>query len=148
LECTVIYEKLFDEDPSIERKGFVLVCDATNDQSVDAIITLLQKLTQIEKSNDLVYPKGVFINKIDKVDKEKLKKITEKLDQEKPKIKFDYFKTSALTNYMIVESFKKFLSRIHQIEADSKQNEGYEDKSDDDDDKNDKVIIIILKRLI
>jgi len=143
-----VYEKLFDEDPSIERKGFVFVCDATDDKSADDIITLLDKLNQIEKSNDLTYPKGVFINKVDKADKEKLKKIVEKLDQVKAKYKFiDVFKTSALTNYGIVESFKKFLSRIHQIEADSKQNEGYEDKSDDDDDKNDKVKIIIFMEI-
>ena len=128
-----IYEKIFNDDPLIERRGFILICDCTDLKTIEDLKIIIDKLNQIEKTNNLIYPKCILINKIDKIDKEKLKIIIKDFEVLRTKFKIDICKISALTNYGVVESFKKFISKIHQQEADNKQNEGYEDQDQDED---------------
>lgn len=128
-----VYEKIFNDDPEIERRGFIFVCDCTDPESIKDVTTVIDKLHQIEKSNNLFYPKCILLNKIDKItDKDKLKNLMKDLDQYKAKYKLDTCRVSALTNYGINEFFKKFVSKIHQQEIDNKQNEGLEEPDDDE----------------
>jgi GTPase SAR1 family protein len=125
-----IYERIFNDDHIIERKAFILVCDPSDMRTLEDMKTILEKLHQIEKTNNLFYPKSILINKIDKADKEKLKNFTKITEELKSKFKCEVFKISALTNYEVEESFKKIVSKIHQLESDSKQNEGLEDQDE------------------
>jgi GTPase SAR1 family protein len=146
----LIYEQIFENDEKIERVGFIFVCDCNDQKSYEAIKTIIEKLHQIEKTNNLMYPKCIFINKIDKgADKKKLKAIITDLQQFKTKFKLEFYKTSALTNYGITESFRKFISKIHQQQVDQKQNEGVEDQENDDimEDKVRKKLLNSLNRL-
>jgi GTPase SAR1 family protein len=129
-----VYEKIFNDDPEIEIRGYIFVCDLSDQESINGIDDIIEKLHQIEKSNNLFYPKCIMLNKLDKItDKEKLKNIIKTLDNHKSKHKCDIFKVSALTNNGITEYFKKFLSKIHQQEIDNKQNEGLDDFEEDEE---------------
>lgn len=131
------YENIFTKDKSIERRGFIFVCDITESQSLEDLKTVIEKMQQIEKTSGLIFPKCVFINKVDRnFDKKKVKSFFTEVEQLKVKYKLDVFKVSALNNSGIIEAFRKFLSKIHQQILDSKQNEGMEekDKSDEEED--------------
>lgn len=121
------YENIFVLDKSIEREGYIIVVDATDPETFKDAATILEKLTQIEKTSNLTYLKCLFVNKYDRFDKKKVKSLIAECDLLKQKFKTDYFRVSALNNYNISESFKKFLSKIHQKLLDEKQNEGLED---------------------
>jgi GTPase SAR1 family protein len=129
-----VYEQIFNDDPKVERLGFILVCDCTDPKSVDDLKQIIDKLHQIEKTNNLFYPKCIMVNKVDKMTekegKGKLKSMMTELEQLKSKYKLDCNKVSALTNQEVLESFRKFISKIHQQQVDNKQNEGVEDQED------------------
>jgi hypothetical protein len=136
----LLYENIFTLDKSIERQGYILVVDITDPQTLEDAKTVIEKLQQIEKTSNLPYPKCVFINKIDRViDKKKVKSFLAEAEQMKHKYKIDIFKVSALSNIGVVESFKKFLSKIHQQLLDKKQNEGLEEKDFSDSDNEDPI---------
>ena len=131
------YENIFQMDKSIERQGYILVCDITEPSSLEDIKTIIDKLQQIEKTSNLSYPKCIFINKIDRTfDKKKVKAFFTEVEQLKQKYKMEVYKVSALNNVGIIESFRKFMAKIHQQLMDEKQNEGMEekDKSDEEED--------------
>lgn len=134
----ILYEQIFSNDPKIERLGFILVCDCVDPNSGKDLEILIDKLHQIEKTNNLIYPKCIFVNKTDKaVDKEtktKLKTMISELEVFKTKYKLEVFKVSALTNQGIVESFRKFVSKIHQQQVDLKQNEGRDNDNENEND--------------
>ena len=146
-----VYEKIFCEDPNkkLERKGFVFVCDCSDESSVDDIITIIEKLIQIEKTNNLIYPKLIMMNKKDKVDVGVLEKLKKKISG-----KFNGKKTpflaevSALTNDGITDSFKKFMSTIQQEEEENVQNKGLEEGDPDDDIDEENKVNCYLFRLI
>jgi len=133
-----IFTKLFDNDPTVERIGFIIVFDISETPSFDDAKFLLDKLHSIEKTNNIFYEKCLLANKIYKsIDKKKLKAITSELEIIKKKYKCEYFKISALTSEGLGESFRKFLSKIHQKKIDEKQNEGIDEEQDmelEDDD--------------
>lgn len=141
-----VYDKIFNDDPQIERRGFILVCDCTDIKTVEDLRIIIEKLHQIEKTNNLFYPKCILLNKIDRVDKEKLKSVLKEVESFRSRYKIDIMKISALTNYGVVESFKKFVSKIHQQEVENKQNEGCEDQDEDEEDL-DKVECFLTIRL-
>jgi len=125
------YENIFVLDNSIERKGYIIVVDITDPTTLQDAATILEKLVQIEKTSNLTYPKCIFVNKIDRtVDKKKIKAFYIEADQLKQKYKTDIFKVSALNNTGVLDAFKKFLGKIHQILLDQKQNEGLEENDD------------------
>ena len=131
------YENIFTDDKSIERQGFILVCDITEQASLEDLKTVIEKMQQIEKTSGLTFPKCLFINKIDRnIDKKKVKSFLAEAEQLKQKYKIDIYRVSALNNSGIIDGFRKFLSKIHQQIMDAKQNEGMEekDKSDEEDD--------------
>jgi GTPase SAR1 family protein len=128
-----VYENIFNDAPTIERKGFILVCDPSDYNTLEDLSTILEKLHQIEKTNNLIYPKSVLINKIDKADKEKMKRATKFTEELRSKYKTDIFKISALTNYEVEDSFKRIVSKINQQEIDSKQSEGMDDQDEVDE---------------
>jgi GTPase SAR1 family protein len=128
------------------RKGFVFVCDANDDNSVDDIIFTIERLREIEKTNnmEMKYPKLILINKKDKVDSQTIKKIIKKI-----KDKFssnsniiDIQEVSALTNEGIIDSFKSFMSKIQQLDVESKQNNGYQENELEEEDERNTVCII------
>jgi GTPase SAR1 family protein len=137
------YEKIFNienEDPKnerVDRLGFILVCDVTDYKSFEDLNVIIEKLHQIEKTNNLVhlYPKLVLLNKYDKASdkdtKANLKKMTGILETLKKKCNLEYCKVSALTNQGIFENFRKFISKIHHHLVDQKQKEGFEDQDND-----------------
>lgn len=136
----LLYENIFVMDKSIERQGYLLVVDITEPQSLEDAKTIIEKLHQIEKTSNLTYPKCIFINKIDRIiDKKKIKSFLADVEQLKLKYKIDIFKVSALNNSSVMESFRKFLSRIHQQLLDKKQNEGLEEKDYSDSDEEDAI---------
>lgn len=123
------YENIFTKDKSIERRGFILVCDITEQKTLTDLDIIVEKMQQIEKTTGLVFPKCIFVNKIDRnIDKKKVKTFMSEVEQLKTKYKLDYYKVSALNNSGIIDSFRKFLSKIHQQLMDQKQNEGMEEK--------------------
>jgi Ni2+-binding GTPase involved in maturation of urease and hydrogenase len=143
-----IYEENFTipKDEKIERRGFILVCDCSDVKSFEDIIQIISKLYHIEKTNNLTfyYPKCVFINKHDKLSdkvKANLKIMTAELDLWKKKCNLEYFKVSALTNEGLVEHFRKYLSRIHQVMVEDDQNDGFSDNENFDT----KTEIVVLK---
>jgi len=126
-----IYEKVFNNDPAIERIGFVIVFDISEHSTYDDAKWILEKLHSVEKTNNIFYEKCMLINKIDKaLDKRKVKNIFAELETLKKKYKCDYYKVSALTSEGVGEAFRKFLSKIHQKKIDEKQNEGVDDVED------------------
>ena len=130
------WESIFEMDKKkIERKAFILVCDITDLKSLEQIKGILDKLQQIEKTNNLPYPKCIFINKMDRnLDKKKCKVFMTELEAIKHKYKLEFYKVSALTNSGVIDSFRKFMSKIHQDLMDKKQNEGMdEDLSDEEE---------------
>jgi GTPase SAR1 family protein len=132
---TKICKKENDDYP---RKGFVFVCDASDQSSVDDIIFTIDKLSEIEKTSnmEMKYPKLILINKKDKVDSvnidKKKKEINDNLNGKK--INYRIQEVSALTNEGIVDSFKAFMATIQQLDVESKQNNGYQENLDDEDD--------------
>lgn len=117
----------------IERHGFILVCDVTDVSTANDIKSVIEKLQQIEKTNNLIYPKCIFINKMDRNQKKNLKTILTELEEIKKKCKLDIFKVSALTNSGVIDAFRKFMGRIHQQKVDEKQNEGMDDRENSED---------------
>jgi GTPase SAR1 family protein len=132
------FKILNPKEEKIERRGYILVCDCSDYKSYEDINQILSKLHQIEKSNNLTYyyPKCVFINKHDKIIdnevKANLKKITQSLDMWKKKCNLEYYKVSALTNENMLEYFRRFLSKIHQIIVEDDQNDGASDNENEE----------------
>lgn len=129
----IVYERLFENDDKIERQGFMFVCDCTDPKTYDDIKVIMEKIYQIEKTNNIIYPKCILLNKIDQAhDKKKLKTIISDLEGFKAKMKFEFYRVSALTNLGVQEAFRKFISKIHQQQVDQKQNEGVDDMENDE----------------
>jgi len=67
-----IFTKLFDNDPTVERIGFIIVFDISETPSFDDAKFLLDKLHSIEKTNNIFYEKCLLANKFDKsIDRKK-----------------------------------------------------------------------------
>jgi GTPase SAR1 family protein len=132
------FKILNPKEEKIERRGYILVCDCSDYKSYEDINQIISKLHQIEKSNNLTYfyPKCVFINKHDKINdnevKANLKKITQSLDVWKKKCNLEYHKVSALTNENMLEYFRRFLSKIHQIIMEDDQNDANSDNENEE----------------
>lgn len=123
------YENIFTNDKSIERQGFIFVCDITEPTSLEDLKTVIEKMQQIEKTSGLSFNKCLFINKIDRnIDKKKVKSFLQEAEALKQKYKIDIYRVSALNNSGIIDGFRKFLSKIHQQILDAKQNEGFDEK--------------------
>lgn len=121
------------ENKSFQRKGFVFVVDASDQNSIEDVSEILDKLNQIEKTNNMDYPKLILINKKDKVDQNEIKNIKKQFEDKfkKNKCKIDVRGVSALTNEGVVESFKNYLASLQQIEVESMQNKGFEENDQD-----------------
>lgn len=146
---SLLLSQIFENDPKIDRMGFVFVCDVTDTKTFEDVKAAIIKLHQIEKSNNIAYPKCILINKNDKcyLRKSFFKEIGE-INELKQKYKVDVYRTSALTGEGIEESFRKFIAKIHQQQIDSKQMQGVADN--DNDFENDKVneLDLIFCRLL
>lgn len=133
----ILQESLGVESEYINRGGFVFVCDCENLQSLDTIIKIIEKLQEIEKSNNLIYQKMLLFNKSDKINdktfKENYKKYFTVLESFKGKFKIEALRVSALTGQGILESFKMFLSKIHQEQKNQKQNDGINEPDEEED---------------
>ena len=133
----IFMETMAYESEDIQRGGFVFVCDSENDKSLEQVIKIIEKLQEIEKSNNLIYPKMLLFNKSDKVNektfKESIKKYQNALESFKGKFKIESLRVSALTGQGIIESFKMFLSKIHQEQKNQKQNDGIQEPDEEDD---------------
>jgi hypothetical protein len=115
-----------------------MVCDATDIKSVLDLGVIIDKLTQIEKTNNLFYPKCILLNKSDKFqqDKTHLTSIIAELNRIKTKYRIKYYRVSALTGKSVLSSLREYLNLIYQMENESK-NEGFdEDENQDEDDEN------------
>jgi GTPase involved in cell partitioning and DNA repair len=134
------YERIFGNDKPVERKGFIMVCDATDIKSVLDLGVVIDKLTQIEKTNNLVYPKCILLNKIDKFqqDKTQLTSIITELNRLKTKYRIKFYKVSALTGKSLLSSLREYLNLIYQLENESK-NEGFDENEDQEEDDENKI---------
>jgi hypothetical protein len=101
---------------------------------------VIDKLTQIEKTNNLVYPKCILLNKIDKFqqDKTQLTGIIAELNRLKTKYRIKYYKVSALNGKSLISSLREYLNLIYQMENESK-NEGFDDIDDQDEDDENRI---------
>lgn len=139
----------------IERNGFIFVCDCVNENTMETAFKLIQKLQEVEKSNNLIYPKMLLFNMSDKVNENEFYEFIQKKEDDietlKKKCELEFFKVSALTGQGINEAFKRFLGRIHQKLSNEKQNEGIQEADDDEDvriynaDCNDKLNFYLRK---
>jgi GTPase SAR1 family protein len=142
-KSVIVKENIYNDDPKneneskIERLGFIFVCDSENMKSLENVTHIIKKLHEIEKTNNLIYPKCIFFNKADKVSekffKENLKQYASQLEAFKNKFKIDFLRVSALTGQGLIEGFRRFLSKIHQKKEDEDQNDGIKEPDDDDD---------------
>lgn len=121
--------------------GFVFVIDATDYNSYEVVKDIFEKMCEMEKRVNLSYSKAFFINKIDLVKnddtKENLKKMIKDIKSLKEKFNLDshdYYLMSSLNGRGVVDSIKKFISKIHQKKSEEKQNEGLKDEVDDIED--------------
>ena len=135
----ILMDNLGYDSEYIERSGFVFVCDCKNKSNLDTVIKIIEKMLEIEKSNNFVFPKLLLFNKYDKVSKmelaEYIQKKSTQLQSFQGKFKMDVLYVSALTGHGIDSAFKRFLSRIHQEMKNIKQNDGIEEPEDQDDEK-------------
>lgn len=139
-------ETLLTDRESIERLGFVFVVDATDVSTVKDVKVVLEQLNQIEKTSNLYYHKCVLINKSEQIieERKKQKFETEMERLLKNNYKVVKFKVSALTNFGVKESIKKFVAKLHQEISEARQNDGIQDfdeqaGKDDEVDFGDKV---------
>jgi GTPase SAR1 family protein len=121
----------------IDRNGFVFVCDITNLKSFDSVLNIIQKMEEIEKTNNLNYSKMILFNKYDKVDVTKFNEEIESRrtlieEYQNNKHRIDMFRVSALTEYGLIEAFRRFLYRIHQELRNISQNDGIEDPDEEE----------------
>ena len=116
-----------------------MVCDCTELKTVEDISVIIEKLTQIEKTNNLFYDKCILLNKTDKFisDKTQTAAIINELNKIKSKYRIKYYKISALTGKGVVSSIREYLNQIFQKENESK-NEGFgdDDNNEDEEDEN------------
>lgn len=133
----LLFDNLGYESENIPRSGFIFVCDCENLKTFDTVEKIIEKLEEIEKSNNLKYPKMILFNKSDRIKDDEFKEYVQKkqsvLETFKGKSKIDILKVSALTGHGVTESFKMFCTRIHQEEQNKKQNEGINEPDDDKD---------------
>jgi GTPase SAR1 family protein len=120
----------------IDRNGFVFVCDITNIKSYESVIKVIEKMRDIEKTNNLNYQKMIIFNKCDKLDRNKFNEEMERkrneIEELKNKFKIDFFRVSALTGYGIEEAFRRFLYKIYQEQRNESQNDGIDDPDEED----------------
>jgi hypothetical protein len=95
-------------------------------------------MTQIEKTNNLIFPKCFLLNKIDKLDKNQKDKsqlagIFQELGKIRQKYGIKHYKVSALTGKGIFTAFREFINRIYQQQSENEQNIGLDDDVMDDD---------------
>ncbi|MCQ2817808.1 MAG: ADP-ribosylation factor-like protein [archaeon] len=139
MEEEILLDNLGYESEVIPRLGFVFVCDCEKLNTFDSVEKVIEKLQEIEKSNNLKYPKLILFNKSDKVDEEEFKEYIHKkqaaLETFSGKYRMDILRVSALTGNGIVEAFKSFLTKIHQEQQNKKQNEGINEPEGDEDEK-------------
>jgi predicted GTPase len=98
-------------------------------------------MTQIEKTNNLIFPKCFLLNKIDKLDKNQKDKsqlagMIQELGKIRQKYGIKHYKVSALTGKGILAAFREYINRIYQQQSENEQNVGIEDDVMDDDDEN------------
>lgn len=121
----------------IERSGFIFVCDCENSKSVESILKIIEKLQEIEKTNNLIYPKVILFNKCDKLNektfKENMRQYAGMLENFNSKFKIRSIRVSAMTGQGIEETFKAFLSKIHQEIKTKRQNDGIAEPVEDEE---------------
>jgi putative protein kinase ArgK-like GTPase of G3E family len=140
-----------DSKREIERLGFVFVIDALDYGSYESVRDIFEQMCNLEKRVNLKYSKAFFINKIDLVKteetKENLKKLIKDIKSLKEKYELeshDYYLMSALNGRGVIDSIKKFISKIHQLKSEEKQNEGIKDDIEDDSEIPDVIIFIVF----
>ena len=120
----------------IERNGFVFVCDCVKENTMETVFKLIENMNKIEKSNNLIYPKMILFNMMDKVSEKEFYKFIENkvnvIENYRSKYKIDIFRVSALTGQGIEDSIKKFVRGIHQEISNASQNNGVEEQEEDD----------------
>ena len=133
----ILMDTIGYESEYIQRGGFIFVCDCENDKTLEQVIKVIEKLQEIEKSNNLIYPKLLLFNKCDKIVektfKENMKKYQRALEHFRSKFKIESLMVSALTGQGLIEAFKLFLSKIHQEQKNQRQNDGIQEPDDDEE---------------
>ncbi len=123
----------------IERNGFFFVCDCVKPETMEIAFKLIEKLQNVEKSNNITYPKMLLFNMCDKVTETEffnfIKEKVDAIENFKGKYKLDILKVSALTGQGINDAFRRFLGRIHQEMSNAKQNDGIPEQDDDNKDR-------------
>jgi GTPase Era involved in 16S rRNA processing len=115
-------DRIFTSDNKFERKGFVFVCDTTDVKSATDISIVIDKMIQIEKTNNLHYPKCILLNKIDKIQTDKgiVMNIMNELNRLKTRYKIKYYKVSALNGKYLISSLREFFTSIYQLDNENK----------------------------
>ena len=120
-------ESIGIESEHISRVGFVFVCEIKNESSIKSVIKIIEKLHEIEKSNNLICTKMIMFNKTDIIEENEFNETIVKFPELKEfitKYKIDISKVSALTGRGISDSFINFLNKIHQEQRNQQQNDG------------------------
>lgn len=97
--------------------AFIFVCDCTNPKSTSSVIKIIDRLIEIERTNNSHYPKMILFNKADKIKKVKFNKdfqqYQKKLKGYKKKQNIESFCVSALSTEGVFYSFNSFLSKVY-----------------------------------
>lgn len=127
-EEELLMDNIGYESDNIPRSGFIFVCDCENLKSFESIEKIIEKLQEVEKSNNLKYPKMILFNKSDRLNEEEFREYVQRkatvLESFKGRSKIDIFRVSALTGHGVEDAFKMFVTRIHQEQQNQKQNDG------------------------
>jgi G3E family GTPase len=141
-----------DSKGEIERLGFVFVIDALDYSSYESVKEIFEQMCSLEKRVNLKYSKAFFINKIDLVKTEESKENLKKLIKDIKSLKesweldsHDYYLMSALNGRGVIDAIKKFISKIHQMKSEEKQNEGLKEDIEENLDITEVYIINICK---
>ena len=68
----IFMESIGIESEHISRVGFVFVCEIKNESSIKSVIKIIEKLHEIEKSNNLMCTKMIMFNKTDIIEENEL----------------------------------------------------------------------------
>ena len=129
----IFMESIGIESEHISRVGFVFVCEIKNEGSIKSVIKIIEKLHEIEKSNNLICTKMIMFNKTDIIEENEFNETIVKFPELKEfitKYKIDISKVSALTGRGISDSFINFLNKIHQEQRNQQQNDGINEPDD------------------
>ena len=115
-----------DSVSTIERRGFVFVCDCENISSVSYMLKVIEKFVEIEKTNDVFFPKVIFFNKYDRlkddVFNENISKYRKRLEMLRKNSGIISVKVSALNGEGLYYHFDNFIWKIYNEIINEKQN--------------------------